>query len=198
MHIPPPAAEVSACQNAPETALDVPISDDPREFAARVRLVQRRLFGFLGRMGLDAAMVDELAQETLLRAWQARERFDPARGRFITWLLTIARRIAIDAVRHERARIPSSEPEHDPDQQAAPERDGPHDTLVRSRQRAALLAALAALNEPERAVIALAYVEGLSAAAAGEVLGCSAGAFRTRLTRARAHLAHALATLEAS
>ena len=61
-----------------------------------------------------------------------------------------------------------------------------------------VLAALAALNEPERAVIALAYVEGLSAAAAGEVLGCSAGAFRTRLTRARAHLAHALATLEAS
>ncbi|MEZ5651107.1 MAG: sigma-70 family RNA polymerase sigma factor [Burkholderiaceae bacterium] len=181
-----------------DPVLDTVIGDDPREFGERVARVERRLFGFLARMGLDDGSVAELAQETLLRAWLARHRYDPRRARFVTWLLTIARRQAIDSLRRHVHPLGQRDPDADIDLLAASDDLQPDARLIEKRRRQALMDALHRLPESDRSVIALAYVDGLSTAAAAAVLDCTAGAFRTRLTRARARLAQALASMEES
>jgi len=65
---------------------------ESRAFEVLVLRHQRPLFHYLGRMGLDAAETEDLAQEAFLRAYRHLHRFDPRRARFSTWLFTIARR----------------------------------------------------------------------------------------------------------
>ena len=63
-----------------------------RRFRPRVVGLARTILG-------DSAGADDVAQETFLRAWRHAASFDPRRGSVAAWLLTIARRIALDAVR---------------------------------------------------------------------------------------------------
>jgi len=49
---------------------------------------------------------EEVTQDTFLRLWHKGFTYDPARGQFVTWLLTVARRLAIDHYRHQRRREP--------------------------------------------------------------------------------------------
>jgi len=59
------------------------------------------LYGYARRSLADAGAADEVVQETFIRAWRARERFDPELGSLRTWLFAIERRIVID---HARSR----------------------------------------------------------------------------------------------
>lgn len=49
-------------------------------FARMVEAEQGRVFGFLGRMGLDALTSEDVAQEAFLRVWRNAKSFDPKRG----------------------------------------------------------------------------------------------------------------------
>ena len=153
-------------------------------FEARVERYQSALFAYLGRLGLSQASAQDVAQETFLRVWSARDRFDDNRGRWSTWLFSIARNTALSyldrpATKNETAdtdlieRIPTTE-------------TGRHaDNLHRQRW---LRHALLQLGTAERELIALAYIEGLTSKEAADLLGCSEGAYRTRLSRARQRL----------
>ena len=59
------------------------------------------LLGFVRRSLGDASAAEEVVQETFIRAWRARDRFDPTLGTLRAWLFAIARRLVID---HARAR----------------------------------------------------------------------------------------------
>ena len=61
------------------------------------------VFGLIRRVLRDSAQSEEVAQETLLEVWRTAERFDPARGPALTWVMTIAHRRAVDRVRSEAA-----------------------------------------------------------------------------------------------
>lgn len=72
---------------------------DPRASAAFIRRFQSRVYGLaLGIVG-DPAKAEDVAQETFLRAFDHGGAYDPRRGGVAAWLLTIARNLAIDAVR---------------------------------------------------------------------------------------------------
>jgi len=53
----------------------------------------------------DPRLAEDVAQETFLRAWQRAGAFDPRRGTVVSWLLAIARNLAIDTVRLRRIVI---------------------------------------------------------------------------------------------
>ncbi len=67
--------------------------------AAFVRRFQARVYGLALTIVGDSGRAEDVAQETFVRAWRHASSYDPRRGRVATWLLTIARNLAIDTVR---------------------------------------------------------------------------------------------------
>ena len=101
---------------------------DKRAFAPLVRRYQQPVFRYLGRLGLGQADVEELAQETFLRAYRHLHAYNPHRAQFSTWLLTIARRLGLNALAHGRRREVSES--HEPAAEAPAE---PVDERLRRR-----------------------------------------------------------------
>ncbi|MEO9246794.1 sigma factor [Citricoccus nitrophenolicus] len=77
---------------------------DGEELAAAVARVRPVIVSQLGDMGTSAD-VEDVAQATWESAWSARHRFDPVQGSLHAWVVTIARRRAIDRVRSRQRDI---------------------------------------------------------------------------------------------
>src|SRR4051794_40803199 len=82
---------------------------DPDAAAAFVRRFQSRVYGLAVTILGDAKAAEDVAQETFVRAWRHATTYDARRGAVSSWLLAIARNLALD-----RARLKSSQPV-DPD-----------------------------------------------------------------------------------
>lgn len=170
----------------PESLVARVLDGDRQAFAGLVLGFERPLFGFLGRMGLDQAHAEEVAQETFLRAWQHLAEYRAARGAFSTWLFTIARRLAVNELTRASSRY--ERPFDAADDVPACELPGPSDALIEAEKITRLRAALLALPLPDRSVLALAYVRQLDLEAISRIEHCSSGSVKTRLHRARQRL----------
>lgn len=118
---------------------------------------------------LPTHLAEEATQDVFLQAWRNRDRFDPARGAMIAWLIGIAKLRVIDLARHEqrhsrrRADIAQPGSVGQPNQQAAESLSLPGDEQIdRLATKAVVGDALRRLPERQRSVVALAYVEGLT------------------------------------
>jgi RNA polymerase sigma-70 factor (ECF subfamily) len=161
---------------------------------------QERLFHFLIReLGSEAEAAD-LAEETFVRVYQHRQRFDPER-KFSTWLYSIAANLVRD-----RYRWRSRHPEVSSD--ATAEGEGrnwleqlpdakltPRENLESVERADAVKRALNELPEDLKTPLVLAEYEGLGHAEIGEILGCSTKAVEMRIYRARQQLRGQLANL---
>lgn len=78
------------------------VNDEPAAVAF-VRRFQGPVFGLAISITRDRALAEDVAQEAFLRAWRAAASYDPRRGSVLTWLLTITRNLAIDAIRSRRS-----------------------------------------------------------------------------------------------
>ncbi len=158
---------------------------EQQAFAELVDLYQRPLFGFLGRMGMGQAQAEDIAQETFLRAWTHLHSFDAERAQFGTWLFTIARNLACNALQ-------CSPPQREIQDAEIPEQPckqpGPAQTLERAQQHAQLQSALRQLPKADRSALALVYVHELALADVARIEGASLAAIKTRLHRAREKL----------
>jgi RNA polymerase sigma-70 factor, ECF subfamily len=144
---------------------------------------------------------EDLTQETMLRAWKARERYDPARASVRTWLYRIATRVCLSALEGRARRpLPSGlgAPSEDPGAPLTPAVDVPWleplpearcGVEARTDLRLALVAALQVLPARQRAVLVLREVLEFSAAEVAGQLGTSVAAVNSALQRARAALA---------
>ena len=163
------------------------IADGDRPaFAELVLLYQRPLFSFLGRMGMGQAQAEDIAQETFLRVWTHLQRFDPARAQFGTWLFTIARNLAYDALKYAPCHGDAADAEQL--EQLASSHPGPEQRLDSAQQQARLRAALRQLPMAERSALALVYVHELALADVARIEGDSVAAIKTRLHRAKRRL----------
>jgi len=150
--------------------------------SAFVEMTQQSVRRFLAHL-CDPGEVDDLTQETYLRALPSLRRF-AGQSSARTWLLAIARNVAADQVRSAvRRPRPASLDARDPSAPPPrPLRSAGFDDRVALRQ---LLDALA----PERREAFIAtQVLGLSYAEAAEVCGCPVGTIRSRVARAREDL----------
>lgn len=162
-------------------------SDDPVAFGRFIGRYQISVFGFLGRMGFGQTDTEDLAQEIFIRAWRSRKSYQPERARISTWLFTIARNTALNEIDRRRRRPPIDDHNYETVVDSSPS-NRPDSQLELSQKRDRLHLALQQLSIEDRDTISLAFVEGLSANEACEVLGCSAGTYRTRLSRAKQRL----------
>jgi len=133
----------------------------------------------------DPMLAEEATQDTFLKLWSRARLYLKERGSFLLWLLTIARRTALDRLRLEVRRpalSDSSEPDDAweviPDLSTIPEE---------SRWRS-LYFAVQSLQPEHRQVIELAYYQGMSQNEIAEVLGWPLGTVKTRLRAAMERL----------
>jgi len=68
--------------------------------AGLVRRYRARVYGLALTIVRDRALAEDVAQEAFVKAWRHASTYDPRRGSVATWLLTITRNAAIDAVRY--------------------------------------------------------------------------------------------------
>jgi len=146
---------------------------------------------------------EDAVQETLLRAWKARDRYDPARATVRTWLHRIATNVCLTALEGRGRRpLPSGlgAPSDDPGAPLVPALDVPwlepfpdarFDLEARADLRLAWIAATQLLPARQRAVLVLRDVLAFSAAEVAEQLGTTVAAVNSTLQRARAALAGA-------
>jgi RNA polymerase sigma-70 factor (ECF subfamily) len=122
---------------------------------------------------------EELTQDVFLTAWRKAARFDPARGRLSTWLLTIAHNLAIDRLRRETGvRRPTLVLVDE-----VPEIAGAAEEDV-FLERDVAIRALETLTEAERRLLARTYFRGLTAREIAEADGIPLGTVKTRLRSA--------------
>jgi RNA polymerase sigma-70 factor (ECF subfamily) len=170
---------------------DVTLARAQRGEAAACRALvlqyQRPVFALLSRMLAPSgriAMVEDLAQETFLRAFRALSAFDRGgRARLSTWILTIATRLCIDELRKNAQTEPLEKASH----VAAPARS---DARLEAR---AIARAVAQLAPEYRAAFLLRELHDLEYDEIARALGVDLGTVKSRLARARAALREALA-----
>ncbi|MCW7942722.1 RNA polymerase sigma factor [Streptomyces hygroscopicus] len=148
-----------------------------------VRALHRDVQRYVAHLCADPQTVDDLAQDTFLRALGSLHRFE-GRCSARTWLLSIARRAVIDSFRYAAARPRLSDLT---DWQLAVERTQPHD-LPGFDDGVALLDLLAALPDERREAFVLTQLLGLPYAEAALLSDCPVGTVRSRVARARAAL----------
>ena len=148
-----------------------------------VRALHRDVQRFVAHLCGDPQAVDDLAQDTFLRALGSLHRFE-GRSSARAWLMSIARRAVIDSYRHASVRPRLSDV---PDWQSAVENAQPRD-LPGFDDGIALLDLLASLPDERREAFILTQMVGLPYAEAAEAGDCPVGTVRSRVARARATL----------
>lgn len=165
------------------------------DYAEIVRRHQARVFAILHRYERDLHRVEDLAQETFVKAWRALTQFD-GRAPFEHWLARIAVHTALDHLRREKHRRREiGLPELGEDVLDWLRSDAERNELE-SRHAAELLdLAMRELTPAERIVITLQELEGRSVNEICALTGSSSVAVRVRALRARGKLRRALEKL---
>jgi RNA polymerase sigma-70 factor (ECF subfamily) len=158
---------------------------------------RRRHFGHLGQNEEDAA---DLAQDTFVRVFQNRTKFDK-RMKFSTWLYAIATNLVRDRYRH-RTRHPQvsldaeNEASGEDFRESVPEqKPTPSESLQNAERAESVRKAVGQLPEELRTPLILSEYEELSHAEIGEILDCTSKAVEVRLYRARNQLRNTLGWL---
>lgn len=158
---------------------------DESAAAVFVRRFQSQVYGLAVTMCADGRLAEDIAQSTLERAWRHAGSFDPRLGSVRTWLLTICRRLAIDALRVRRAvpldpegftalLPPSAEPD-------------PIDVVVVGDEVDRIRRVVLRMPEPQRRALLLAAFGGHTAKEIASIEHIPLGTAKSRL---RAGLIH--------
>ena len=155
------------------------------------------------RVGRDAALAEDVVQETVTHALEKRDTYDPVRGSVASWLCTLSRNVIRDAMRAHRRGDELAETWERIDRSLAQvfaalaEQPLPGEVLEREETRDLVNMTIANLPEPYRVVLAKKYVDGASLEAIAEDLSLSVAAAKSLLARARRAFRDTFATLGA-
>jgi RNA polymerase sigma-70 factor (ECF subfamily) len=131
----------------------------------------------------DVEAAEDVAQEVFLRLWRKPQHYDTARGRFVTWLMSVTRNRAIDEHR-KRGRQQRREAPSDlelEDTLASDESDDPAAVAVLTDEGHAIRQALSSLPPEQRRAIELAYFGGYTQQEISDALGQPLGTVKTRI-----------------
>lgn len=169
------------------------VAGDQRAYGLLVAKYERRIQRLIGRMVRDVDLVEDIAQETFIRAYRALHQF---RGdaQFYTWLYRIAvntaKKSLMDMKRNPvitegALRAGADEDETSVMENELTSEETPETVLAAKEIAATVNAAMEALPEDLRQAVTLREIEGLSYEDIAEVMGCPIGTVRSRIFRAR-------------
>ena len=166
---------------------------DVRAFEMLVVKYQRRIERLIGRMVRDVDIVQDIAQETFIRAYRALPQFR-GEAAFYTWLYRIAvntaKKALMDMKRDPLVTESAGRGDDDGEETSRRENelsDGetPEALLASKEIAAAVNSAIEALSDELRQAITLREIEGLSYEEIAEAMNCPIGTVRSRIFRAR-------------
>ncbi|MDO8279453.1 MAG: RNA polymerase sigma factor RpoE [Burkholderiaceae bacterium] len=193
MSPPPTTASEASPTDSDAMLVERTIAGDQHAFELLVIKYQRRIERLIGRMVRDVDLVEDIAQETFIRAYRALAQF---RGdaQFYTWLYRIAVNTAKKALLElKRNPVVSEGALQSSDEEDETYRPGneltsqetPETALAAKEIGAAVNAAMDALPEELRQAVILREIEGLSYEEIAELMSCPIGTVRSRIFRAR-------------
>ena len=175
----PEPADADAASAQPDALLHRVARGDQAAFGDLYDLTAPRVLGMVLRLVIDRAQSEEVTQEVFLEIWQSASRFDPNKGKAMTWVLTMARRRAIDRIRSSQAARDRDTRIGVRDFQA--EYDDVAESAELRIEGKKVDAAMRELSDAQRLVISLAYYGGQSHSEIADNLGVPIGTVKTRL-----------------
>lgn len=156
---------------------------DPRTAAAFVRRFQGRVYGLALTIVRQPALAEEVAQETFTRVYRHAGNYDARKGRVSTWLLSIARNLAIDVTRLKR--LDPVDPEViEAEVTIDFQSPGADETALQPDERDQLRAAIGELPDDQRRAIVLAAYLGRTAREISDLDEVPLGTVKTRIRTA--------------
>jgi RNA polymerase sigma-70 factor, ECF subfamily len=169
------------------------VAGDQKAYELLVLKYQRRIERLIGRMVRDTDLVEDIAQETFIRAYRALAQFR-GEAQFYTWLYRIAVNTAKKAlgdlkrdplISENSLRSGEEEDETSAVENELTTAETPETVLAAKEIAAAVNSAMDALPEELRQAVTLREIEGLSYEEIAEVMNCPIGTVRSRIFRAR-------------
>ena len=139
--------------------------------------VSAAVYGLARRVVRDPARAEDVTQEVFLDVWRKAPSFDASRGKAKTWVMTIAHRRAVDAVRR-------SESQKRQDQHSAPDEvshDEPADAVIEAEEHGAVRDCLETLTELQLESVRLAYFNGYTYSEVATLLDKPLPTIKTRM-----------------
>jgi len=138
------------------------------------------------RMLRNSGDLEDVLASAYFQVWRELERFDAGRGSAVTWLLTIVRSRALDALRQARSSVPLEA--GDEEVELPSDVPGPDELLQSIEAGARLRAVVADLNAQERWVLGLAYFREMSHSEIATVTGLPLGTVKSLILRSQTKL----------
>jgi len=155
-------------------------------FAGAVMALLLRMLG-------SRAEAEELLQEVFMELWRRAGQYDAGRAAVSTWVITIARSRALDALRARARRGGDMHTQAEEMFMAAPTETRPDQMIASSLRTQAVHRALAEISDTQREVLELSYFEGLSHSEIAERLALPVGTVKSRILGAMKTLRTVLA-----
>ncbi|HJQ72963.1 MAG TPA: sigma-70 family RNA polymerase sigma factor [Actinomycetota bacterium] len=171
-----------------------------RSFAARdvgaAEVLYQRFAGRIYGLGLvmlgNEAAAQDLVQDTFVKLWRNADRYDRSRGKLETWVLLMARSLAIDAIRRRVLEVRTLEAADRPTE--ADQGPGPDERAVTVDLTDRARRAMSSLPAEQRAALELAYLGGKTSAEISDLEGIPVGTAKTRIRAALLRLRDLLAS----
>lgn len=160
-------------------------------FSKLVLRYQDRLFQTAYQITRSREEAEDVVQEAFVQAFVKLSTFQQ-QSSFFTWLYRIALNAAITRKRRRRIDVPLGIDAESGISEPADQQEGPEDRILREERSRLLHAALGVLSEEHRAILVLRELEGFCYESICEALDLPIGTVRSRLHRARLHLAEQL------
>lgn len=155
---------------------------DGRALSQLYQRFGRPCYSLARRICADEGLAEDVVQEVFLTLWRDPTRFDPSRGNFATWLLTLIHHKAVDAVRREstirRRMVAAPEAGEDWSPNPVPGADQAAMARVAASQ---VRAALHRLPAEQRQALALAYFGGHTQREIAVLTGVPLGTVKSRM-----------------
>lgn len=152
------------------------VAGEPRAFDELFQRHVGAVLRFFGRSFRDGSLAEDLTQQVFLRVHRGRATFQPGRA-FRPWLFAVAGRVRLDEWARRKRSIEDLDDEGRPEKHRAE----PAPSVVREHP---ITAALEQLTEPQRLILHLHRVEGMTFREIGEAMELSEGAVKLRAFRA--------------
>ena len=190
----PPAASQASPGDTDLMLVERTVAGDQKAYELLVLKYQRRIERLIGRMVRDTDLIEDIAQETFIRAYRALSQFR-GEAQFYTWLYRIAvntaKKALVDMKRDPVVSESSLRGGGDDDEETSgvenelTSAETPETVLAAKEIAATVNSAMEALPDELRQAVTLREIEGLSYEEIAEVMNCPIGTVRSRIFRAR-------------